>query len=110
MTLAEIIRKGHGRSHAWTVLRIFTEPDSSNWYTELWHYNTKMLTWNYNGSEIELLDSSIGRGSVSDQNGCNTAFKVLGLPYYYSRAGGARITGPSTCPAFLTLQGKGEVK
>ena len=98
MTLAEIIRKGHGRSHAWTVYSIpcygcleagicCTRP-----ITELYHYCTKMLEWHKDSDGVyQLDDRDIGRGSVSDQNGCNTAFKVLGLPYYYSRAGGANI-------------------
>ncbi len=39
----------------------------------------------------EVFDHSTGWGSVSDQNGVNTAFRTLNLPYRYTRAGGARI-------------------
>lgn len=55
---------------------------------ELWHYGTRMLVWNIDSPlDSEVLDWSLGHASVSDQNGMNTAFEVLGLPYYYSRRG-----------------------
>lgn len=58
----------------------------------LWHYGTAMLTWNAdNAHDSSVLDWSLGWGSRSDQNGMNTAFSVLALPYYYSRKGGADI-------------------
>lgn len=59
---------------------------------ELYHYSTLMLVWNIESPlDSEVLDWSLGHGSVSDQNGMNTAFRVLDLPYYYSRKGGADI-------------------
>ncbi len=60
---------------------------------ELWHYGTRMLVWNVNSpDDSEVLDWDTGWGSVSDQNGMNIAFRVLGLPYRYNRAGGAEVT------------------
>jgi hypothetical protein len=59
----------------------------------LWHYGTRMLTWNVNDPrDPDYLDYSLGWGSVSDQNGMNTAFRILDIPLYFSRAGGACIT------------------
>lgn len=99
-TIADIIRKGHGTSHAWRVERDRTAPDG--WETcELWHYGTRMLTWQskrHAGSDYgytRLVDCSTGWGSVSDQNGMNTAFRVLDLPYRFdrdARGGGPRMT------------------
>lgn len=100
MTIAEIIRRGRGTSHAWRVERTLARADG--WETcELWHYGTRMLVWEikrHAGSEYgytRLVDCSIGWGSVSDQNGMNTAFRVLDLPYRFdrdARGGGPRIT------------------
>src|SRR5439155_21739885 len=39
----------------------------------------------------DYLDYSTGHGSVSDQSGMNQAFRLLGLPLYFSRKGGADI-------------------
>jgi hypothetical protein len=59
---------------------------------QLWHYNTCMLTWDtINPADPAYLDYDIGWGSVSDQNGMNTAFRILRIPLYYNRAGGASI-------------------
>ena len=98
--IADIIRRGRGTTHAWHVERDGTGPDG--WETcELWHYSTRMLVWQikrHAGSDYgytRLVDYAIGWGSVSDQNGMNTAFRVLDLPYRFdrdSRGGGPRIT------------------
>lgn len=89
MTIADIIRRGRGRAHAWRVERDGTT-------ATLWHYGTAMLTWNLERpDDPDALDWSTGWGSVSDQNGMNTAFRVLELPYRFDRdgrGGGARIT------------------
>lgn len=89
MTLAEIIRNGKGKAGSGGNWQAFSNGDGSR---ELWHYSTLMLKWTTDG---ELLDYSIGHGSVSDQGGMQTAFKVLNLPYRYDRdqrGGGPRIT------------------
>jgi hypothetical protein len=93
-TLADIIRNtngaaGSGRSwHVERVHRIGADFDVA----ELWHYSTLMLVWRVDQpTDDSVLDFSTGHGSVSDQGGMNTAFRVLGLPYYFSRAGGAEI-------------------
>jgi len=95
-TIASIIRKGRGCAHAWRVEHNGIVPDG--WETcELWHYSTRMLVWRirrHQGSDYgytELVDYSLGWGSVSDQNGMNIAFRVLNLPHRYNRAGGASI-------------------
>jgi hypothetical protein len=54
-----------------------------------------MLSWSGDEDGIFYVYTSTGHGSVSDQGGMNTAFKVLGLPLRYDRdyrGGGARIT------------------
>jgi hypothetical protein len=80
--IARIIRNRGGKAGAWEVQNTAMPGEFG-----LWHYNTLMLTWNYKG----LGWYSLGHGSVSDQNGMNIAFKILGFPNYYSRKGGARI-------------------
>jgi len=89
MTIAEIIRNCRGSTHGWRV-----EPNGST--ATLIHYGTRMLTWDTESpGNPEALDWDTGWGSVSDQNGLNTAFRVLGLPYRFDRdqrGGGARIT------------------
>lgn len=88
MTIEQIIRNGRGATHGWRVAR-----DQYDWCT-LVHYSTPMLTWNAKRpAEHEVL--STGWGSVSDQNGMNTAFRVLDLPFRFDRdqrGGGARIS------------------
>src|SRR5215211_4540930 len=89
MTIADLIRRGKGRAHAWRV-----ERDGRT--ATLWHYGTAMLTWNVEHPDApDGLDWSTGWGSVSDQNGMNTAFRVLGLPNRFdrdARGGGPRVT------------------
>jgi len=64
--------------------------------THLYHYTTRVLTWLQESPTNTLwLDWNLGWGSVSDQNGLNVAFRVLGLPLRYDRdqrGGGARVT------------------
>ena len=98
MTIAQLISSGKpGRSHAWRVethscYRCRDENiHCTTPYIELWHYGTRMLKWYVFDGGCVLVDWSIGHGSVSDQNGCNIAFRTLNLPYRYNRAGGAEI-------------------
>jgi hypothetical protein len=93
MTIADIIRDGKGSAGsggAWQVERVGEHG------RELWHYSTRMLAWvERPGHRAKLLDYSTGHGSVSDQGGMNTAFRVLGLPYRFdrdARGGGPRIS------------------
>ena len=100
-TIADITRRGRGTSHAWRV-EASPERVTDSWQTHhLYHYGTRMLSWRiarHAGSDYgytELVDYSLGWGSVSDQNGDNTAFRVLDLPYRFdrdARGGGPRVT------------------
>lgn len=68
------------------------EPMTRNIY----HYSTLMLSFKLDAEgqwdgNLDTVDYSIGHGSVSDQNGMNTLFARLGMPYYYQRRGGASI-------------------
>lgn len=94
MTIAEIVRRGSGRAgHAgsWRVERLDSDPFVGREYA-LYHYGTLMLKWRRSKRfGDELLFAGTGHGSVSDQNGINTAFKVLNLDYYFSRKGGPDI-------------------
>ena len=82
MTLADIIRRAHGRAGsngAWRVERDDPADPFIGDVATLWHYSTPMLRWKIsNPSDARVLDWSIGHGSVSDQGGMNTAFRVLG--------------------------------
>lgn len=95
MRIDQIIARGHGTAHAWRVEREESDPYVGSEYS-LWHYGTRMLVWRSSTRHgAELVDYSTGWGSVSDQNGMNTAFRVLGLPYRYDRdqrGGGPRVT------------------
>ncbi len=54
MTLADIVGRGHGRTHAWRV-----EPNGRT--ATLWHYGTAMLTWNVDrAADADALDWSLG--------------------------------------------------
>jgi hypothetical protein len=99
MTIAEIIRRGNGRagsSGAWRVERDEPADPFVGAVATLRHHGTVMLRWKVsNPSDPRVLDYGIGWGSVSDQGGMNTAFRVLGLPLRFDRAqrgGGPRIT------------------
>ncbi len=98
MTIRELIRNPRtgaraGSGGAW---RITVQDRDGNRAAELRHYGHLMLRWNVaDPSDPDLLDYSTGWGSVSDQNGMRTAFRVLGLPYRFDRdqrGGGPRIT------------------
>ncbi len=90
-TIRSIIERGRGVASAWRVER-GTTPDGVLATCSLYHYSTRMLVWREDvPADSAVLDWSLGHGSVSDQNGMNTAFRVLALPYYYSRKGGADI-------------------
>lgn len=89
MSIRDIIVRGKGIAGAWRVER--DELDGET-VCHLYHYSTKMLSWRESEPTDEtILDYSLGWGSVSDQNGMNTAFRALGIPLYFSRAGGASI-------------------
>lgn len=68
---------------------------------KIYHYSTLMLefpvdhegTWTGDPQEVY---TSTGNGSVSDQMGMNAMFSVLGMPFYFSRKGGATINELST--------------
>lgn len=75
---------------------------AGNWRTEvrggdvcyLYHYSTCMLSWYRDHGRAEgpqVIDYWLGRGSKSDQDGMNKAFRILGMSLYYSRKGGAKI-------------------
>lgn len=99
-TIAQIIRDGRGCAGSQRSWRVSTgiHQVSANWTlptVELWHYDTLMLSWSGDEDGIFYVYTSTGHGSVSDQGGMNTAFKVLGLPFRYDRdyrGGGPRIT------------------
>lgn len=90
MTIAKLIERGRGQAGPWRIER------NDNGTAELWHYAHRMLAWDVEQpSNPDVLDWDTGWGSVSDQNGMNTAFRVLGLPYRFDRdqrGGGARVT------------------
>ena len=98
-TIAQIIRDGRGRAGSNRSWRVETGIHRYGGFdlltVELWHYSTLMLSWSGDEDGIFYVYTSTGHGSVSDQHGMNTAFKVLGLPLRYDRdwrGGGARIT------------------
>ena len=90
MRIADIVMKRGGRAGAWCVIRDKDDPLT----VALYHYSTKRLVWTDDILKSTAMDYNLGRGSVSDQNGVNIAFKVLGLPWIYrrdQRGGGPRI-------------------
>lgn len=59
---------------------------------ELWHYNTLMLVWRrHPDGSAEILMTSTGHGSVTDQQMMNVAFRALKSSLYFSRRGGSRV-------------------
>lgn len=93
MTIAEIIANGKGRTHGWTVER-------DNSVATLVHYSTPMLRWDVRAPRESHTVISIGHGSVSDQNGMNTAFRTLGIARRFdrdARGGGPRVSDLCTC-------------
>lgn len=97
-TIASIVKQGTGSAGSGGAWRCHTFDDPHGLYpgkrvSVLYHYSTLMLQWNEDDpSDPDVLDYSTGWGSVSDQGGMNTAFRVLGLPYRFDRSGGASIT------------------
>lgn len=94
MSLSDIINRTFeyrpGVAGAWRT-EILSDDDTAA-IAELYHYNTMMLRWRISTpADSAYLDWSLGWGRVSDQQGMNQAFSILGLPYYYSRRGGAQI-------------------
>jgi hypothetical protein len=79
MKIADIIKNGNGTAGAWRV-------DQFRGLCTLYHYSTAMLTWNPETGSIYC--GSTGWGSVSDQNGMNTAFRIIDADYAYRRNGG----------------------
>lgn len=66
-------------------------------WMQVFHYSTLMLAWHIGergkwDGNVDTVYYSTGHGSVSDQNGMNNLFARLGMPFYFSRAGGARIS------------------
>lgn len=92
-TIASIIREGYGKAGSNGAWRVGgTRLSNGVVLKELWHYGTRMLAWREDRpADPDYLDYSIGHGSVSDQGGMNQAFRILGIPLYFSRRGGAEI-------------------
>lgn len=92
-TISDIVYKGKGTAGHWHVERDEpADPYCGYVVCSLYHYSTLMLTWQrWSNGWTPVCFTGLGHGSVSDQGGMNTAFKVLGAPYYYSRKGGADI-------------------
>lgn len=92
--IADIISKASGTAGAWAVKRstITLRSRRTVEIATLYHHGTSMLDWEVkNPGNRSALHMFTGWGSVSDQNGMNIAFRILSLPYYYKRTGGAAI-------------------
>ena len=99
-TIASITAAGRGAAHAWRVHA--WQPANGGPCATLYHYSTAMLTWRVDSpDDATVLAYSTGWGSVSDQNGMNTAFKVLGLLYRFDRDGRGRATHHGAAQARL---------
>lgn len=95
MGLKHIIILGKGRAGSGGSWRVADK--------ELWHYSTLMLKWTEIDGVNFPLHMSTGHGSTSDQQGMNTAFRLLGMPYRMDcdyKGGGPRITELCTCGDF----------
>jgi hypothetical protein len=94
-SLGDIIKNHEGTAgsnRSWRVWKADSDPYRGNEY-ELWHYSTLMLKWRESKRYgVELLFWSTGHGSKSDQQGMNTTFQMLNVPYRFDRAGGSTIT------------------
>lgn len=56
---------------------------------ELWHYSTLMLVWHEDrAGKCHATYTSIGIGSVTDQQQMNAVFEELRIPLRYRRNGG----------------------
>ena len=62
---------------------------------ELWHYSTLMLVWTEDrAGKCHATYTSIGKGSVTDQQIMNAVFEELRIPLRYRRDGrNPRIEG-----------------
>jgi len=85
VTIKQLIERGEGKAKHWCVLPGSDDKD----VRYLYHYGTVMLVWHHKSKRV--IDYDTGWGSVSDQNGMNTAFRVLNAPLYFSRKGGAEV-------------------
>lgn len=95
-SITSIIEAREGRAGAWRVTQVVSRDGSAllDDVFQLWHYDTCMLEWHESEMGSTLTYTNIGHGSVSDQNGVNTAFRVLGMNMRYDRdkrGGGPRI-------------------
>lgn len=97
-TIAQIVYAGKGVAHAWRVVNAETVIGSDDLDARaLIHYSTVMLAWTVKDKRVFYL--STGHGSVSDQNGVNTALRVLGG--WFDPANGSTLPEPGTPgPAF----------
>lgn len=94
--IGDIIARASGTAGAWRVQR--EERDGVQVAT-LYHYSTPMLSWAVHNPQCgNVLRMGTGWGSRSDQNGMNIAFRILGLPYSFRRAGGAAIVRNDAVP------------
>lgn len=64
-------------------------PDHDSPTYELWHYSTLMLVWTEDrAGKCYATYTSIGIGSVTDQQVMNAVFEELRIPLRYRRDGG----------------------
>lgn len=99
--IGDIIARANGTAGAWRVQRMQWTPVEGETVevAALYHYGTEMLVWRVdNPADADWLKMATGWGSVSDQNGMNIAFRILGLPYSFRRAGGAEIVRNDAAP------------
>ena len=84
-SIASIIKAKKGKAGHWEVFRVIEDDDAE--VCQLYHYSTLMLQWRLiDPKDSNYLEYNDGWGSVSDQNGLNTAFKILGIPLYFARS------------------------
>ena len=107
MSIASIIENRKGTAGPWRVARVVNREGSAmlDDVYQLWHYDTCMLEWCENDFGSTVTYTNIGHGSVSDQNGVNKAFAILGAGLRYRRdqaGGGPRIVilSPVENPAY----------
>lgn len=93
-SIKSIVQAGKGTAGHWRVEREIRDEFT---VCRLYHYSTCMLTWRDDYPiDPDILDYSLGWGSVSDQGGMNQAFRALGIPLYFSRKEGAEIRDLAT--------------